>query len=176
MDIYISFIDIILDPSSCHEIKKKTPWGSWQQPLGSATPKPYSGILGWKPGTAEAMDLIWSQRERERGMWPDYLRETCELQVSSAKHIKFDSKQKTKLYANVRQFSIHCGVCIQRVDFQQIDFQWFPVSCKYSVNQIWESPTHEHPRPPLSCLQTQGFGTSKKKWNHWKIGLVTHLE
>ena len=43
MDIYISFIDIILDPSSCHEIKKKKLHGDlgsnrWDQRLQSHTP------------------------------------------------------------------------------------------------------------------------------------------
>ena len=66
------------------------------------------GMKAWN-GRSHGLNLK-PKRERERGMWPDYLRETCELQVSSAKHIKFDSKQKPNympMLGDVRYFAVH---------------------------------------------------------------------
>ena len=70
-------------------------------------------------------------------MWPDYLRETCEFQVSSAKHIKFDSKQKLNympMLGDLRYFAVYAfrGLIFNKLifngfRFQGIEFQWFPV-------------------------------------------------
>ena len=66
MDIYISFIDILLDPSTCHEIKK-TPWGSfsWDLRLQSHTPGSWDESLErQKPLGLNFFEA--KERERER--------------------------------------------------------------------------------------------------------------
>jgi hypothetical protein len=67
MDIYISFIDIILDPSSCHEIKKKNSMGILAATAGISDSKAILRDLGMKAWNGRSHGLnLKPKRERER--------------------------------------------------------------------------------------------------------------